>query len=274
MGTQSGGFGVCTWIFGNRPLPDIASRVAALGYSGVELSGELDALMASEVQQILADSGLRVMSLTPTNVDLAHPSAFVRREALDYYFHLLEFAAAVGAPLISCHGAVGRIRALSSQQQEWSYLVEGVRQVGRRAEGMGLRVGLEHLNRYESHLLNKTAEGLRFVAEVGLANVGLHLDAYHMNIEEPDPAGALRAAGERLFLFHVADSNREGVGRGHTDFSALVGALAQAGYGGPIIMECTAPGPDPFRAIKDESSLLWVEEYLRESLEVLRRLTD
>jgi hypothetical protein len=39
-------------------------------------------------------------------------------------------------------------------------------------------------------------------------------------------------------------------------------------------MECTAPGPDPFRAIKDESSLLWVEEYLRESLEVLRRLTD
>ena len=184
----------------------------------------------------------------------------------------MEHAAELGAPLISCHGAVGRIRAINSQSAEWTFLVDNVSLVGERARSMGLRVALEHLNRYESHLLNRCADGLRFVDQVGLPNVGLHLDAYHMNIEEPDPAAALREAGARLFLFHAADSNRQGLGHGHTDFGSLVGALAALGYQGPVVMECTAPGPDPFRAIKDDSSLAMLGTYLAESLVRLRSL--
>jgi D-psicose/D-tagatose/L-ribulose 3-epimerase len=103
------------------------------------------------------------------------------------------------------------------------------------------------------------------VAEVGSDHVGILLDAYHMNIEEADPAAALRLAGERLWLYHAADSNRQGIGRGHTDFGAQVAALVDIGYVGPIILECTAPGPDPFAAIKDEHSLGFLETYLQES---------
>jgi sugar phosphate isomerase/epimerase len=104
-----------------------------------------------------------------------------------------------------------------------------------------------------------------FVTELGVENVGILLDAYHMNIEEADPAVALRLARDRLWLYHAADSNRQGIGRGHTDFRAQWAALSDAGYTGPIILECTAPGPDPFAAIKDEQSLSWLEIYLRES---------
>jgi sugar phosphate isomerase/epimerase len=110
-----------------------------------------------------------------------------------------------------------------------------------------------------------TDHGLAFVGDVGADNVGILLEAYHMNIEELDPADALRQAADRLWLYHAADSNRQGIGRGHTDFYAQLAALHEINYSGPMILECTAPGPDPFKAIKDESSLSWLETYLAES---------
>ncbi len=266
------GYGVCTWIFGDLPLAEIANRLARLGYDGVELLGENERYTSKEAKRILVDQGLRVFSMTPLNVDLAHPDGATRKQAMEYYFRLLDYAAQVGSPLISCHGAVGRIRADTSWQREWDWMVESVRVIAERAQTRGLRVALELLNRYESHLLNNAEQALRFIDQVGLANVGLHLDAFHMNIEEPSPVGAMRAAERRLFLFHAADSNREGIGRGHTDFTAMFDVLREIDYDGPIIVECTAPGPDPFRAIKDEASVAWVETYLGESLPRLRSL--
>jgi D-psicose/D-tagatose/L-ribulose 3-epimerase len=257
--------GVCTWTFGEMPLQEIARRLSRLGFDGVELMGDLKLYTAQEAAQIMQDHGLTVFSLTPENVDLAHPDAAVRAEVTDYYLRLSDFAAEFGKPIVSCHGYVGRVRALSSMAQERAWFVEGVRQIAGRAQALGLRVAMEVLNRYESHLLNTAAEALDFVTEVSADNLGILLDAYHMNIEESHPAAALRQVGERLFLYHVADSNRQGVGRGHTDFAAQMDALADIGYTGPIILECTAPGPDPFTAIKDENSLVWLETYHKES---------
>ena len=91
-----------------------------------------------------------------------------------------------------------------------------------------------------------------------------------MFIEEADPAAALRQAGDRLYLYHVADSNRQAVGRGHTDFPAQIEALRDVRFGGPIVIECAAPGPDPFTAIKGPDSLPWLETYLGESVRWLR----
>ena len=143
--------------------------------------------------------------------------------------------------------------------------VEAVRQIADRARQLELRLVIEVLNRYEAHLVTTSAEAVDFVNDVGAENVGILLDAYHMNIEEADPAGAIRQAGNRLWLYHAADSNRQGIGRGHTDFFGQLAALSDIGYQGPIILECTAPGPDPFTAIKGGDSLDWLETYLQES---------
>ena len=124
---------------------------------------------------------------------------------------------------------------------------------------------MEALNRYESHLLNTAAQAAEFVEQVGMSNVGILLDAYHMNIEEADPAAAIREAGDRLFLLHVADSNREAVGRGHTDFLALMRALRRIEYRGDVVVECTAAGPDPFTPVKGEG---WRDEVQRYSIEL------
>ncbi|NOZ51266.1 MAG: sugar phosphate isomerase/epimerase [Chloroflexi bacterium] len=269
--TQPRNIGACTWIYGDLPLADIAQRLHGMGFDGVELMGDLSAYQPSAVKALLEENGLTVFSVTPDNVDLAHPDPTIRAQAIDYYLRLIEFAAALGQPLISCHGYVGRIRPLSTLLEERELLVHAVQRLAKTAQAHGLRLVLEVLNRYESHLVCTGSEAAAFVRDVGAANVGILLDAYHMNIEESDPAAALRQAGRALWLYHAADSNRQGMGRGHIDFSAQMAALAAADYHGPIILECTAPGPDPFSAIKDEGSRAWIDQYLQESLQWLRQ---
>jgi sugar phosphate isomerase/epimerase len=262
-------YGACTWIFGDEPLRTKAQRIAALGLDGVELFGDLS-LNPREARKILADCQLAVLSLTPDNVDLCHPDARINRPALDYYLRLVDFAADVGAPLLACHGQVGRVRAVGSYAEEWNLMVAAVREITARAAQRNLRVAIELLNRYEAHLLNSADEGLRFVGEVGAANLGLLLDTYHMNIEEAHLPRAIENANGNLFLFHAADSNRQAVGRGHTDFRAIATALRTIGYRGDVILECVAAGPDPFTPLKGPDSRAQVELFLRESLAQLK----
>lgn len=265
-------YGACSWIFDDTPLPEVAELLSGLGYDGIELFGDWKRYPARRTQHILSDHGLSVFSLTPTNVDLAHPENEIRKAARNYYLHLLDYAVELGSPLIGCHGAVRRLRAISGQAEEERLMAEEISVLSVRAEELGLRIALEGLNRYESHLLN-TAVALRsFVDEVGSSAVGILLDTYHMNIEEQDLTGAIRTAGDRLFLFHVADSNRRVLGRGHIQFSDIFRGLEQANYSGSIIVECTAPGPDPFTTMKEPG---WYEQTVNEvqkSISELHRL--
>jgi sugar phosphate isomerase/epimerase len=267
-------YGVCNWIFGDEPLAETAARLAGFGYDGLELKGDLELYDPAEVKAILDDYGLAVLSLTPEDVDLPHPDAEVRAKAVDYYLRLLDFAAAVGAPMVGCHGAVGRIRPVTAYEQEYVNFVVSVQRVAERAQELGLELAIEVLNRYESHLLNTAEEAIRFVEEVGAPNVGLLLDAYHMNIEEADLGNAIRAAGGHLALFHAADSNRQAVGRGHTDFFNVMQALKSIGYGGSIIVECTASGPDPFTPVKGQGWRDEVGRYVEESIRLLRHYEE
>jgi sugar phosphate isomerase/epimerase len=262
--------GVCTWTFGRRPLAEIARTAAAAGFDGVELLGDLDRYTAREAQDILTTAGLEVFSLTPADADLAHPDPHVRAAGVDYYRRLVEFAADLGCPLVSCHGLVGRIAPLADQASELRWLAESVEAIAAHAEARGIRVVFEVLNRYETHTIHTGREAAAFIAALPADNVGILLDAYHMNIEEPDPAQAILEAGDRLWLYHAADSNREGLGRGHTDFQAQLEALETIGYAGPVILECTAPGPNPFTPIKDDRSLELLRLYHSESLHRLK----
>jgi len=267
-------YGVCNWIFGDEPLAETAARLAGLGYDGLELKGDLELYDPAEVKAVLDDHGLAVLSLTPGDVDLPHPNAEVRAKAVNYYLRLLDFATEVGAPIVGCHGEVGRIRPVTTYEQEYVNYVVGVQRIAARAEELGLRLAIEVLNRYESHLLNTSAEAVRFVEEVGARNVGLLLDAYHMNIEEADLGSAIRAAEEHLFLFHAADSNRQAVGRGHTDFQGVMRVLKEIGYDDIIVVECTASGPDPFTPVKGSGWREEVQRYVEESISLFRHYEE
>jgi D-psicose/D-tagatose/L-ribulose 3-epimerase len=263
--------GVCTWTYGPMGLGEIAARAKKTGFDGIEIFGDVEAYEPGQAKATFKEKDLKILSITPGDVDLAHPDPAVRKSAVDYMLKLLEFAAKLDNPLVGCHGLVGRIRPAGNQAAEEGYLKETVQLIARKAKPYGLRIVMEVLNRYESHLLNTAVSARKFVDDLGEDNVGILLDAYHMNIEESDLPEAIQAAGERLWLFHVADSNRAGVGYGHTDFAGIFKALREIRYAGSVILECSPPGPDPFAAIKDASSVEWLEKYYADSVAWINR---
>ena len=101
----------------------------------------------------------------------------------------------------------------------------------------GITLGLEVVNRYEANLFNTAKGALRFIDEVDRANVGVHLDTYHMNIEESDMTGPVLDCAERLVYVHVGESHRGYLGSGTVNFAEFFRALQRAGYDGPITFE-------------------------------------
>ncbi len=105
------------------------------------------------------------------------------------------------------------------------------------AEEKGININLEVVNRYETNIINTGLEGLAFLDEVDRANAYLHLDTYHMNIEEDGMAKSVLAAGDRLGYVHIGESHRGYLGTGNVDFDAFFAALKQISYQGPITFE-------------------------------------
>ena len=112
-----------------------------------------------------------------------------------------------------------------------------MRRLGERAQGFGIKVGLEVVNRYETNIMNTAREGVAFVNHVDHPNVGLHLDTYHMNIEEPDMFQPILDAADKLFYVHVGESHRGYLGSGTVDFASFFRALDRSGFDGPITFE-------------------------------------
>ena len=109
---------------------------------------------------------------------------------------------------------------------------------------------MEPINRYETDLVNTVSAGMDLVEKVKMENVGLLLDTFHMNIEEPVIPAGFKAGRSRLFHVHIADSNRWHPGAGHTDFRAVVSVLDEIGYRGFLSAEIL-PLPDPDSAAEN-----------------------
>ncbi|CAM3337574.1 sugar phosphate isomerase/epimerase [Paracoccus nototheniae] len=262
--------GCCTWIFGNEDLSAIAARATRAGLQGVEIHGDLS-LDPVQAGRIFRDAGLRIFSITPGDADISHPDADLRAGALDYYRRMIDWADALGHdPRLGCHGLVQRIRPATTQDAEDGHLADSVAQICAWAGDRP--VCFEILNRYESHQIRTVAEGLALLDRVGAANLFLLPDAYHMNIEEADPAAALRAGADRIGLYHLADNHRGAVGDGQIDFAAQLTALDDIAYGGPLIVEPAAPGPDPFRTDKGPGYRDRLEDILTRSVRAIRAM--
>jgi len=270
-------FGVCAWIYGDVPLDETMGRIAAAGYDGVEIPGEPDRWPAHEVRRLLVRHQLTPVALTAscmfpqTPRDLANPDPAVRAAATRYIEDCLRFAAEIGAPLVQMlPSGETRLAPTASRDDEWRWSVEAMRAAARTAERTGVRICVEPLNRYEAYLVTNIEQALAYVADVGSSWVGMTLDAFHANIEESEIAGAIRAAGRHLWHAHVADTNRQGLGRGHLDLAAVLHALRDIQYDGAVVLEVTPPGPDPFTSIKDGGSREILDGYLRDSLSRLK----
>jgi D-psicose/D-tagatose/L-ribulose 3-epimerase len=139
----------------------------------------------------------------------------------------------LGGILYSAHTKYNR----QPTRKGWDNSVATIARVADLAQSMGVDLVLEVVNRFETNLLNTTAQGLKFIAETGSSHVRLHLDTFHMNIEEANPAAAIRLAGDKLGYFHIGESNRGYLGDGVINFDLMFDALLDIDYQRDIVFE-------------------------------------
>ncbi len=226
------------------------AQIAALGYDGVELAVRDPKLLdIAQVESVIAEHGLEVPAIGTgqaygeEGLSFTHPDQEVRRKAIERIHDQVEFAARFKAQVII--GLMrGKLQPGVARPQAMEWLTTALKECAVHAEEQGVRLTLEPINRYETDLINRVDEGLALIERVGSPALGLLLDTFHMNIEEPSMEESIAAAGERLSHFHVADSNRWHPGAGHIDFASILNTLHQIGYKGYISAEAM-PLPDP-----------------------------
>jgi D-psicose/D-tagatose/L-ribulose 3-epimerase len=123
--------------------------------------------------------------------------------------------------------------------------IETLRRICKYASARNIVVGLEVVNKYESNLLNTAAAAVALVREAGVDNLVVHLDTYHMNIEERDFWSPIAESIGNLGYVHVGESHRGYLGTGNVDFATFFKALAWFGYKGPITFEAFSAARPP-----------------------------
>lgn len=267
------------WIYGAEPLEKALERLSKYKYDGISIKGEPSLYDVRKMCELLKSYGLEAASVDgmypwPTKErDLASPNSNIRKRAVKYLNVCTDFASGMGAPLVVVvPSPVGKTKSLATIEKEWKWSVESVKRAGAYAQEDGIKLAVEPINRYETHLVNNVDQALKFIKDVGLENVKIMLDCFHMNIEEADPAASIRRAGKNLIHMHIADSNRQSVGRGHTDFKSIMRSLKEIGYSGYLAMEPLPPLSDPYMAKEGMISPELFDPYAEECITNLKAI--
>lgn len=204
---------------------------------------------------------LEIPLLDPSEIDIAETRAFCAQTGIEPVCSLglppqidvisdpdagmaflepaFEVASGVGASALSgvTYGTIGKTSGAPRTRAEFDGTARFIARAAARAKSHGLKLGLEPCNRYETHIMNTAADGRAFCEAVGADNVFIHIDTYHMNIEETSFAEGFGDCGPFLGYVHLSESNRGVPGAGTIDWAEVFGALANVGFGGITTLE-------------------------------------
>ncbi len=240
-------FGINTFLF-TSPFTNASTSLfpqfKAWGFDSVEIAVEHEshidpAYIKSELDRNGLVCGTLCGAFGPGR-DL-RGSREEQESSLAYIQQLIDMIATLGASTLvgPIYSAVGRAELIPERDRaaQWQLVVEHLKQVCRYAERQGKEIAIEPLNRFETDFINTCGQALRMVEDVGSPALGVHLDTFHMNIEEKDPAKAVLQAGSKLGHFHACGSDRGTPGNDHTDWESIAAALKSIGYQKHVVIE-------------------------------------
>lgn len=220
-------------------------KVARLGFDILEVGAaplpDYTDQEIKELKKCTEDNGIVLTAgYGPTyEHNISAAEATVRAGAMEWYKKLFEVMAKLNIHTIG--GAIYSYWpvdfATANKEEDWKRSVEGMRLLAKEAEQYDIMLGMEVLNRFESHILNTAKEGVKFVKEIGMDNVKVMLDTFHMNIEEVSMGAAIREAGSLLGHFHTGECNRMVPGKGRMPWREIGEALRDIHYDGTVVME-------------------------------------
>ena len=244
-------FGASTWLW-TSPFRStdvkLLETVAALGFKAVELPIEDPTLIdAAALHPVLKDLGLKVhvCGAFGPGRDLTNSDAAVRKAGRAYISECLKVAESLDAKFLAgpMYSEVGKARQLSEDERrrEWDLAVTELRGVSTEAADRGLSIAIEPINRFETDLVNTTADSLRLIRDIDHPAAKVMIDTFHMTIEESDIGAAIRAAGKDLIHVQVSENHRGVTGTGLTPWVSFRDALREIDYNGSIVIESFTP---------------------------------
>lgn len=254
----------------------LIDQVASLGLDFIEIPLMcLDTFDAAAVRERLQTAGIGAVTSTVLleGTDITSEDPAVRASGVDYLTACVEATHAIGANSFSGVIFAQHTRTLSRRPEarHWQYSADSLRKVARRARELGVTIGIEPVNRYETFLINTCEQALELKDMVGADNVRIHLDTYHMNIEEKSFYEATRRAGKDLVHYHLCENDRGIPGTGLVDWDGIFRGLAEIGYTGNAALESFVDCTDNmntwvWRQLAPDGNIL-----LREGVDFIRR---
>jgi D-psicose/D-tagatose/L-ribulose 3-epimerase len=245
-------FGVSTMVWTTRVGAEhdpLFSRIHEWGFDGVELflSPEEPANLPS-VRASLDRLQLErtTCSVLPGDANLISSDPAIRAHGVEYLRKCVNRTADMGSRLICgpLYAGLGVMTGRRRTSEEWNWAVEGLQVVADYAQRRDVTLCLEPLNRFETYFLNTLEDAAQLVHDVEAANVKVHFDTFHANIEERHPAEALRSVAKDLGHVHISESDRGIPGTGHIDWGGILKVLKEVGYDGWLTIESFAQ-PEP-----------------------------
>lgn len=241
-------------------LPELAARVASLGFGAIALPlenlGDWDPKRAREV---LADHSLApvlIGTMSPGRNLVSAPDAELEATR-DHLRGLIDAAASLGATTVAgpFHAATGRTWSMNEVHRRATYtqLRENLAPLAAHAAAHGITLGIEPRNRYETSLINTVDQAFDALEPLLGPGLGIALDSFQLNIEEQDIAAAVARATAHIAHVQVSGNDRGTVGADHFDWHGFIRALDLAGYAGPLCVESFTPG----NASNAEAAPIW-----------------
>ena len=241
-------FGINTFVwvspFTTEAAEELAEKVKTMGFDIIELSCEDPSQIdVAKVNTIIKKKGLDVVVCGAFGLsrNLCSEDPLLVQNAKDYIIWLIDAAAELGAKVVAgpMYSSVGKAHYDDpvEREKEWNRAVENMREMADYAASKDVKLALETLNRFETDMINTVSQGLDFIRDVGKENVGLHLDTFHMHLEEKSSGAAIKLAGDKIFHFHACENDRGIPGSGQVHWDEVFQALKEIEYPGPIVIE-------------------------------------
>jgi D-psicose/D-tagatose/L-ribulose 3-epimerase len=240
--------GANTWIWVSPPtderLAQLAPRIRDWGFDVIEIPiehpGDWDPGRTADLLDGLR-LGATTCAVMPDSRSLVSEDGAIVAETKAYLRTCVDHAARIGAAVVGgpIYAPVGWTPLLDAgeRRQTIKRLTEALREPAEYGAEHGVTLAIEPLNRYETSVVNTVEQAREIVDAVDSPGCGILLDTFHMNIEERDPAAAIRLAGERLTHVQVCANDRGAPGSDHIDWGSHLAALREVGYRGPLCIE-------------------------------------
>ena len=222
------------------------------GYDGIELFPDIAGRHTAALKRAMADTGIVAPSMRGRTRDLLAADPSARRDQIERLRGVCALAEECGVGVVVIVPVFGGPNLpdlspwRSAIELEEALLDTILPAIGAVAADHGVTLVMEPLNRYETHFLNTLAHGAALCQRAHHPSVRVMADFFHMHVEEADVAASLADNLAYVSHVHLADSNRDLPGRGHTDFAPAFRVLKQRGFSGAFALECSRRGAPGF----------------------------